>query len=177
MNKFTRLSFLLLLLPITAAAAQTNISNTDKYSWGANIGWINWQGDVTHGALIANKFVSGFIYSANVGWINLGDGTPTNGTQYSNTSTSDFGVNVDSTSDPNYYILTGYAYGANVGWINFNVQTQAGKDNQPRIEKTTGIFKGSAWGANIGWLPLESPGMAVVKTSFGINMIQNWTLY
>lgn len=179
MKHLIRVYFLggaLLLLSITVAVALTTVSNTDKYSYAANAGWINWQGDVTNGAQFTNKIASGFIYSANVGWINLGDGSPANGTSYSNTTASDFGVNVDSTSDPQASILSGYAYGANIGWISFDVKTQAGVENQPRIDKTTGILKGYAWAANVGWIALESPGIAQVVVHV-FSEAEDWSLY
>ena len=130
------------------------------------MGWLNWRPNETDGPLITTQFASGFVYGANIGWINLGDGSPANGTSYSNTSAGDFGVNVDATSDPDYYLLSGYAWSANCGWINFDVEAQAGSANQPRIEKATNILRGYAWGANIGWLTLDSFDTAYVTIFF-----------
>ena len=157
-------TMIMVCLTVGICAADTTVEHPDIYSWGGNIGWTNWEGDVTNGAVFTENYASGYIYSANCGWINLGDGSPANGISYSNTSADDFGVNVDSLSDPDYFMLSGYAWGANIGWINFDVAAQAGASNQPRIDKTTGILKGYAWSANTGWLTLESPGTAVVRT-------------
>lgn len=157
-NGFTKhlfsLSFIATLL-CPAWFVGTNINLTFPYSWGPNIGWINWAGDVTNGATFANV-ASGYIWSGNVGWIHLGDGTPANGIQYSNTSATDYGVNIDRTSDATYQLLSGFAYGANIGWINFNVVNWTGIANRPRIQRSTGRLLGYAWSANVGWLPLNS---------------------
>lgn len=87
-----------------------------------------------------------YAYAANFGWIHLGDGSPTNGHSYANTSANDYGVNMDSQGR-----LTGYAYAANVGWITFE-QTRG----LPKMNFLTGKFTGHAWGANIGWISLDT---------------------
>ncbi len=122
----------------------TTIDAVNRYAWGANIGWIDWnQGD--YGAVIGQSVCSGFIYSANVGWINLGNGRPANGSSYGNNSGTDFGVNVDSSGN-----LSGLAWGANIGWINFVAS------GNPAVDLITGKFSGYAWGANVGWINLNS---------------------
>lgn len=141
-------------------------SEEEGFSYGANISWINWMVNDTSGIVFNEDFASGYLYGSNVGWIHLGDGSPVNGTSYGNTTADDYGINVDAESDPDFYILRGYAYGANIGWINFDVEQQAGFENQPRIDKSSGILKGSAWSANAGWLPLESEGIVVVRIDF-----------
>ena len=124
--------------------AESTISATDRFTFGANIGWLDWRGDVTNGAVIGEYVCSGFIYSPNVGWISLGSGAPTNGIQYQNNSADDFGVNHDGTGH-----LSGYAYGANIGWINFE-QTSG----LPAVNLLTGELSGYAWSANCGWISL-----------------------
>lgn len=47
------------------------------------------------------------LCAANFGWIDPGDGAPANGHTYSNTSATDFGVNLAASG-----ALTGYAYAA-----------------------------------------------------------------
>lgn len=142
-----------------AVPAQSNVDVAQRYSWGPNLGWIDWRGDGTNGAVFGERVASGHLYAANIGWINLGDGTPANGTAYANNSASDFGVNLDYTSNTSLVLLSGFAWSANAGWISFNVASTA---NRPRIDKTTGVLSGYAWGANIGWLPLDSTGSNVV---------------
>ncbi len=160
------------------AQAATNIDPTNKYSWGANVGWMNWAPDSVNGAVMA-AFCSGYVYSANVGWIFLGDGTPDNGLAYSNARPTDYGINIDTKSDPNNWLLSGLAYSANVGWINFSVLTQTGAANRPRIDRTTGKMLGYAWSANAGWLPLDSSPTAqlVVTLPPPQNAAKQWMLY
>lgn len=137
----------------SSRAAGTTIVATNKYAYGANVGWLDWRGDTNNGAVIGEYVCSGYIYAANVGWINLGNGSPANGIQYQNNSATDFGVNQDGTGK-----LTGYAYGANIGWINFE-QTYG----QPKVDLYTGKLSGSIWSANCGWISLSN-AVAHVQT-------------
>lgn len=164
---------LLLLGGGVALALTTTIQSNANYSWSPNTGWINWQGDQSHGAVFSIHYAFGNIYSANLGWITLGN-TPADGYTYSNSVAGDCGVNVDATGDPNYYLLSGYAWSANAGWINFNITDPA---YRPKVDKKTGQFKGYAWGANIGWLPLDSSPNAMVATRWGKNAVRGWTNY
>jgi hypothetical protein len=126
-------------------ANNSTINGTNHYAYGANLGWVDWRGDTTHGAVIRTNVCSGYIYSANFGWISLGNGLPTNGVHYQNLSASDFGVNVDSAGN-----LNGYAYGANIGWINFtNIGT-------PKVDLASGNLSGYVWSANCGWISLSN---------------------
>src|SRR5436190_1534576 len=69
-----RLLCLFLLVTVPAIGlANTNINSTNAFSWGANIGFMNWKGDVTNGAVIGEYVLGGFVYGANVGWINVGE--------------------------------------------------------------------------------------------------------
>jgi hypothetical protein len=131
----------------------TTIDATHNDAYGANIGWINAQGDVSNGMVVGQAFCSGYMYSGNCGWIHLGDGTPANGTAYANNSATDYGINHDGLGN-----LTGYAYGANIGWINFE-QTYG----KPKVNLTTGILSGYAYGANVGWISLNT-AQGYVKT-------------
>ena len=148
-----------LLLPLFAQGAST-INEPEKFSYGANIGWMNWRPSAADGVEIDEYVVSGWIYGANVGWIHMGDGTPANNIQYSNASDTDFGVNytIDPFS-PGMAKLRGFAYGANIGWINFE---NAGN---PRIRFSDGRLEGYAWSANCGWINLGN-GTFAVKTDF-----------
>jgi hypothetical protein len=130
--------------------AGSTINAADKYAYGANIGWIDFQGDTNHGAAVGSLFCTGYVWSANGGWISLGHG-PTNGSQYSNASAADYGLNVLGDR------LRGFAYGANIGWIHFET------NGNPRIDLLTGRFSGFAWGANVGWISLSNQ-FAFVKT-------------
>lgn len=138
----------------TSARADSTIDSTEKHAYGANIGWINFKHDqpsAPEGAVTGLNFCSGFVYSANCGWIDLGDGSPISGIAYSNSSATDFGVNVasvDTSASPPVATLAGFAYGANIGWINFEAT------GNPRINLTTGEFIGFAYSANCGWINL-----------------------
>jgi len=133
------------LVAALSCLAATTIDPANKYAYGANIGWINAEGDVAHGAVIGQAFCSGYMYGANVGWIHLGSGAPVNGMAYQNNSATDYGVNHDGLGS-----LSGYAYGANIGWINFE------PTGNPTVDLLTGEFGGYAWGANVGWINLTT---------------------
>ena len=150
---------LALLIAVSSLPAATTIDNVNKHAYGANIGWINWQGDVTNGAVIGEYVLSGFIYGANVGWINLGDGTPVNGINYLNNSSTDFGVNAVPSLTICKADLRGFAYGANIGWINFE-----GTGN-PQVDLASGALSGYAYGANVGWINLGQGGVIVETDS------------
>lgn len=114
-NQFLLCFVALLSVAMTSTQhAATTIDPVDRYAHSANAGWINWQGDVSQGAVIGEYVCSGYLWGANVGWIHLGDGTPVNDVNYQNNSVTDFGVNHDGAGN-----LRGLAYAANIGWINF----------------------------------------------------------
>ena len=148
-----------LLVAVSSLPAATTIDNVNKYAYGANIGWINWQGDVTNGAVIGEYVLSGFIYGANVGWINLGDGTPVNSINYLNNSATDFGVNAVPSLTICKADLRGFAYGANIGWINFE------NLGNPQVDLASGALSGYAYGANVGWINLGLMGVVLETDS------------
>jgi hypothetical protein len=133
-------------------AAASTIDATNRYAWGANIGWADGVADTDNGAVIGEYVCSGYIYSANVGWINLGSGSPANGIRYQNNSGADFGVNNDGLGN-----LSGYAYGENIGWIAFET------NGAPKINLVTGVLSGSVYSANCGWISLSN-SVAYVQT-------------
>jgi hypothetical protein len=135
-----------------SSRAASSIDGTNRYAYGANIGWIDARADTTNGAVIGEYVCSGYLYSANVGWISLGNGAPTNGIQYQNLSGTDFGVNNDGLGN-----LRGYAYGANIGWVNFE------NIGAPKVDLLTGRFTGSIYSANAGWISLSN-SVAYVQT-------------
>ncbi|HEX4265350.1 MAG TPA: hypothetical protein VH597_13515 [Verrucomicrobiae bacterium] len=136
------------------SGASTTIDAVNHFAYGANIGWLESRGDVTSGAVLGEYVCSGFIYGANVGWINLGTGFPTNGIQYRNRSTNDFGVNLDGAGN-----LSGYAWGANIGWIVFTNGTAAGAlaaVDSPKVDMFSGKLSGYVYSANCGWISLSN---------------------
>lgn len=138
------LAALAALCTVGVARGDTTINASNRYAYGANVGWLDARGDGTNGAVIGQFFCTGYVWSANCGWISLGNG-PTNGWRYSNTSPSDWGVNHDGVG-----ALRGMAYGANIGWIAFE------SNGNPRVDLRTGALSGSAWGANVGWIGLSN---------------------
>ena len=147
-----RLTLLALLTFCFAAPAATSINPVNHFAYGANIGWIDWRGDVANGAVIGEFVASGHIYGANVGWIHLGDGTPANGIRYLNNSATDFGVNHDGIGN-----LRGFAYGANIGWLFFTNRAGDGTTYEgPRVDLRTGRLSGFVYGANVGWISLSN---------------------
>jgi len=127
------------------ARADSTVNASDRYAYGANVGWIDARGNVTNGAVLGQSYCTGYLWGADVGWIGLGNG-PANGWQYSNASGADWGVNHDGAGG-----LTGYAYGANIGWLTFE-QTYG----RPRVDLATGVLRGYVWGANVGWVGLSN---------------------
>lgn len=130
---------------------QSNINPALPYAWGENIGWTNFEGDGSNGAVVNENFLGGYVWNENVGWIFLGDGTPTGtgGTVYTQAA-GDTGVNIDPSGN-----LSGFAWGENIGWVNFTGTS---------VDFGTGQFSGYAWGENVGWINLDS-GFGV-RTTF-----------
>jgi hypothetical protein len=148
---------MLLVLSATTLAAQaaTSINAVNRDAYGANIGWVNFRGDVTNGGVIGLYYSTGYVWSANAGWISLGSGTPTNGFSYANNSATDWGVNLVMPGG----FLRGMAYGANIGWINFETNGNA------RVDLVTGKLDGYVYGANVGWISLSN-SQAHVQTDY-----------
>jgi hypothetical protein len=155
MNRTATLAALLpLALAAAPAPAQTDVSSTNKFCWGENVGFMNCRdaNNGAQGAQLHATFLSGFIWGENIGWINLGDGTPAGGGSYGNTDGADFGVNLDPATGN----LTGLAWGENVGWINFSGGALATPAQPARISLTgQRRLHGYAWGENIGWINLD----------------------
>lgn len=140
------------LQPLALPGATSTIDTASKYAYAANLGWVDWRGDTSHGAVIGEYVCSGFIYSANAGWISLGNGSPTNSIRYRNLSADDYGVNHDGLGN-----LSGYAWAANIGWIAFET------NGAPRVDLATGQLSGCVWSPNCGWMSLSN-ATAYVKT-------------
>ena len=133
-------------------AAPTTIDAANSNAYAANIGWISFLGDTTHGAVIGEYVCSGYVYSADVGWINLGNGLPADRIYYRENAVNDFGVIQDGLGN-----LRGFAYGANIGWISFEGL------GAPKVDLRTGNLSGYAWSANCGWISLSNT-VARVRT-------------
>jgi hypothetical protein len=129
-----------------AAPVITTITPANRFTYAANFGWLNWRTNplALDAPVIETTMLHGRVYSANVGWIDLGDGSPSTTSGYSQ-SGGDVGVNHDGAGN-----LSGYAYGANIGWIYFDPTIAA----PPRVDLTSGAMSGYAYSANCGWIHL-----------------------
>lgn len=133
--------YLVMFLAAGTTVAATTLNSTNKWAWSSGSGWINCRTDITNGVVIGEYFCWGYLWSASAGWISMGDGSPTNGVRYTNTSSNDFGVNNDGLGK-----LRGYAWSASTGWINFE------DSGNPRINMQSGMIDGYAWGGSLGWI-------------------------
>jgi len=131
------------------ALAESNVDPAHAFTWGENIGWINWRDadDADAGVELSpdGEFLSGFAWGENVGWINLGDGTG----PYSNLDGASAGVNLL----PSGY-LDGFAWGENIGWVNFSTEATLGAEGA-RFDEVENRLRGYAWGENVGWINLN----------------------
>jgi len=160
-SRFCRRGALVLLLWLVgglsnAFAVQSGlISDTNKYAWSENSGWLNFK-PAGGGVTVYDTYLAGYVWAANVGWIKLGS-TATNGT-YGNTTSSNWGVNRNATTG----VLSGYAWSENVGWISFNHD-----QGYVTISPSTGDFSGYAWSANVGFINFNnvSPAYKVGSTA------------
>lgn len=130
---------------VCLAASTGSVDSVDKFSWGENIGWMNWaDADQGMGVMFMPNHLSGFLWCENVGHINAGNG----GGPYANTNNTNFGVNIASDGT-----LYGFAWGENIGWVNFTTSSLGG--NRARYDSVAGRLRGYAWGENIGWINLN----------------------
>lgn len=135
------------------ATGTSNISPTNKWSWGENIGFMNWRDAGTptgdQGVEAMGNHLAGYVWCENIGWMNVGNGSG----PYANTNNTNYGVNVASG------FLEGYAWTENAGWVNFEGGAMATPANPARIEN--GRLRGYAWGENIGWINLDDANVYV----------------
>ena len=129
-----------------AEAASGNIDPVNKWAWGTNVGWLNFNA-LGGGVTVCADHLEGFAWAENLGWVKLGIFNGCGSHTYSNTI-ADYGVNRDGSGN-----LSGYAWGTNVGWIKFNPS-----NGGVTINPATGSFDGYAWGENIGWIHFKNTG-------------------
>jgi hypothetical protein len=124
-----------LILPLTVLASTGTIDSTNKYAWGSNTGYVNF--NPTNGNVeVTSSGLTGDIWSDTYGWINL---DPT-----------DAGVTNDGNGN-----LGGYAWGQNTGYISFSGVT---------INTSTGIFQGTATGTIVGTINFNCSNCEVLTT-------------
>jgi hypothetical protein len=142
------------LLVYTVVYAAGNIDAVNKWAWGSNIGWINF--NPSHGGVtVYDDHLEGYAWAENIGWIRLGTYEGGGSHTYANTAATNYGVNNDGSGN-----LSGYAWGTNVGWINFQPT-----HSQVTINPATGVFDGYAWAENVGWIHFKGGAGA---TAYGV---------
>ena len=156
------LAFVVCCMAGLCAATAGNIDSTNRHAWSENAGWVNFAPTNGGGATLhfdgTSGWLAGCAWGENIGWVKLGDNT---GGPYNNTSSTDWGVNLNASSN-----LSGYAWGENVGWIKFNPA-----HSQVAIDEATGRFDGYAWGENIGWIHFSgaAPACPVRTQAFDLH--------
>ena len=134
--------------------AAGNIDAVNKYAWGTNIGWVNF--NPTHGGVtVYTDHLEGYAWAENIGWIRLGTCTGGSPCTHANTSPTNYGVNRAADGK-----LSGYAWSTTAGWINFS-PTHGGVT----IDPATGAFDGYAWAENVGWVHF---GGGAGDTAYGV---------
>lgn len=117
-----------IFLPVFVFASTGTISATNKYAWGDNIGWVNFN-PVNGNVQVTDTALTGYIWSENYGWINLSPSA--------NLPAGQSGVKNNGSG-----VLSGYAWGEGAGYINFSGVT---------ID-SNGQFQGAATGDIVGTL-------------------------
>ena len=147
------------LLVLTTFSTAENIdpdNDGSQYSWGENVGWLNWEPNTGHGVHIDDYECTGFIWAENIGWINF---------RYKiGASGPDTGVVNDGKGN-----LSGFAWSENVGWINLS-PTYGGVT----IDRT-GQLKGWAWGENIGWIHVSASVDLSLENVSDTQVTLTWT--
>ena len=160
MKRISGLMAAIMAMAISSGQAASTINSTNAYSWGANMGYLNWRPSAADGVNVGAYICQGYIYGANIGWINMGDGNPPNHIQYQNNSATDFGVNfIIDPSNMGHGLLRGFAYSANGGWLNFE------STGNPYVVISNGQLRGYVWSANIGWINLDDLNFFVATDS------------
>jgi hypothetical protein len=62
MKRIVALGTAILAGVLCSARADTTIDPTNRYAWGANIGFTDWRPSTTDGVNIGTNFCAGFIY-------------------------------------------------------------------------------------------------------------------
>jgi len=132
------------LLALVQVVVGSNIDPHAKYAWSTNVGWINFNPQCSGcaGVTVYPDHLEGYAWGETAGWIRLGTHTGGGSHTYSNSTSDNYGVNMDAAG-----VLSGYAWGVNVGWINF-----APTNGGVTVDTTTGAFDGYAWGETAGWM-------------------------
>jgi hypothetical protein len=88
-----------------AEADVSNIDFTNKYAWGTNVGWLNF--NPTLGVTVYDDHLEGYAWAENVGWIRLGTYEGGGTYSYNNSSMTDYGVNNDGSAQATFPAMLG----------------------------------------------------------------------
>jgi hypothetical protein len=130
-------------------------NNGSKYSWGENVGWLNFGS--RSGVTVTDANLTGYVWAENIGWIILDP----------NSDDPNVGIKNDGTG-----LLSGYAWAENVGWINFSPKVLGDPNHYGVTIDTEGYFRGWAWGENIGWINVN-PQVPDDPNHYGV--VTAWT--
>ncbi len=149
-NSFRAASFAGVLICVAGTAWAGNIDGTDKYAWGTNVGWNNFNPTHGGGVTVYDDHLEGYVWAENIGWIKLNGSSGGGSPYYANTTNSNYGVNNDGSGT-----LSGYGWSKNVGWVNF-------KPSDGGVTIGTGCsFDGYAWAENVGWIHFKKSDIAI----------------
>jgi hypothetical protein len=148
------LVIILALLSAGVGLASGNIDTVEKWIWGTNIGWVNFN-TPNSGVTVYSDHLEGYAWGENIGWIRLGSYEGGGAHTYANTNASNYGVNRSNGGD-----LSGFAWGTNVGWINFDPP-----GGGVSFDPVNGESEGYAWGENVGWIKFSGEEYGL-NTSF-----------
>jgi hypothetical protein len=130
------------------AKAGGNVNGVSQWAWSTNAGWINLI-PVNGGVTVCADHLEDYAWGENIGWIRMGTFSGCGAHTYSNTSTSDYGVNKSPSGK-----LSGYAWSTNAGWINFDPDFGG-----VSINPNTGSIDGYAWAENFGWIHFKGAAL------------------
>ena len=145
-----------IMLCLVTVAYAANINSTNKWAWGANVGWLNFDPTYGGGVTVYTDHLEGYVWAENIGWIRLGSDGGGGDPYYANTTKDNYGVNYNNAVDSR--ALSGYAWGTSVGWIKFDPT-----DGGVTID-SDGKFDGYAWGENVGWIHFNADPAYLVQT-------------
>jgi len=146
-------------------ATSSRIDSIYHWAWNDLIFWIDFYGIYYNAS--TNELLG--MASSSVG------GISTNCLDLDACATSDYQVNISSTTtiDYNEGDLYGYAWSPAIGWISFNCnQTGVGGTNdcatsnyKVSMATSTGYFSGFAWNDIIGWISFNCANLSICGTS------------
>jgi len=155
-------AILVLSIPPTFAENIDPDNDGNRYAYGENIGWLNFEPNQGPGVTVSDNKLTGFIWAENIGWINLDP----------DIADPNAGIKNDGTG-----LLSGFAWGENVGWLNFDPNVPGDSNHYGVTIDSDGNFDGWAWGENIGWIHFRSAYMVNFErfANFAVEWLETGT--